>query len=315
MNFKVSVVICCYTFERLGDLLEAVRSVQPQSYKPHEIIVAVDHNVELFDRLPSELAPGVKIVLNKGVPGSSETRNVGIRNSSGDIVACMDDDVVAEVNCVKELIQPFEDARVLAVGGQAVPLWPKGKQPFWFPEEFDFIVGCTGHKKMILQANREIRNVTGSNMAFRREIFQKIGYLDENLGRCNAIGVKFDAIGGEEAEICLRIKSNMPDGIILFRPESIVHHKVTPRRATLKYVFNYCFREGITRAMIKSHVSQYGNKPLAAEGLFLRRLMFVSIPLRIKRLYKLENPAQIGVIATNLCFMGMGYLIGRLQYR
>jgi cellulose synthase/poly-beta-1,6-N-acetylglucosamine synthase-like glycosyltransferase len=315
MKPKVSVIVCCYTLERLGDLHEAISSVQAQSYKPHEIIVAVDHNEELLEILKAKLPPEVKVVLNKGAPGSSETRNVGIRTSSGEIVACMDDDAVAEANCLKELVQPFEDARVLAVGGQAVPSWPKGKQPFWFPEEFDFILGCTAHKKLITAANGEIRNVTGSNMAFRREIFQKIGYCEENLGRCNAIGVKFDAIGGEEAEICLRIKSNMPDGIILFRPESIVHHKVTPERATLKYVFTYCFREGITRAMMRKFVSRYRHRPLEAESLFLHRLLFASIPSRLRGFYKLANLVQIGVIAANILFMGTGYLIGRLQYR
>jgi len=50
MNLEVSAIIFPYTFERLGELLEAVRSVQAQSHKPHEIIVAVEHNQELFKR-------------------------------------------------------------------------------------------------------------------------------------------------------------------------------------------------------------------------------------------------------------------------
>jgi cellulose synthase/poly-beta-1,6-N-acetylglucosamine synthase-like glycosyltransferase len=301
--------------ERLKDIHEAVGSVLAQNLKPHEVIVAVDHNQELLRSLKSELPPEVKLILNKGAHGSSETRNVGIRSSTSDIVACMDDDAVAEDTWLENLIPPFDDPRVMAVGGQAVPLWPEGKPPSWFPEEFDFIIGCTAHKKLILQADGEVRNVTGSNMAFRKEVFLKIGFCEENLGRCNASGVKFDAIGGEEAEICLRIKNNIPNAIILFRPEAVVHHNVISDRATLKYVLNFCFREGITRAMIRKFVSRYGQNPLAAENIFLRRLLTKSLPHRLRGFYRLANLAQVVVITANLSLMGTGYLLGRWQYR
>ncbi len=314
-KWKVSVIICAYSIERLGDIQEAVDSVLAQTLKPHEVIVAVDHNEELFHRLKGELPPEVKMVVNKGAHGSSETRNVGIRSSTGEIVACMDDDAVAEGNWLENLVRPFEDPRVVAVGGQVVPLWPKGKPPFWFPEEFDFILGCTAHKKLILQANSEVRNMSACNGAFSKEIFQKIVFMEEKLGRCDASGVEFDAIGGEEAEFCLRIKSNVPGGLIFFRPEALVYHKISSQRATLKYVFNFCFREGITRAMIMKLVSQYGQEPLAAENLFLRRLFSTSLPQRLKSFYKLVNLAQIGVITTNITLIGIGYLLGRWRYR
>ncbi|MGB2800301.1 MAG: glycosyltransferase family 2 protein [Dehalococcoidia bacterium] len=312
---KVSVIICAYSMERLRDIHEAVDSVLAQTLKPHEVIIAIDHNKELFHRLESELPPEVKLVLNEGPPGLSETRNVGIRSSSGEIVAFMDDDAVAEENWLENLTPPFEDSKTMAVGGQAVPLWPGDQPPFWFVEEFDFVIGCTAHKQLLLRANSEIRNVTGSNMAFRKEVFEKLGLWENALGRCDGGRVKFNPTGGEEAELCLRIKTNMPDSVILFRPESVVHHKVTSQRATLKYVFDFCFREGITRAMMRKIVSRYGQNPLAAENLFLRRLLSTSIPRRLKRFYRLANLVQVGVITANLSLMATGYLLGRWKYR
>ena len=94
-NEKVSVIICAYSMERLRDIHEAVDSVLSQTLKPHEVIIAVDHNKELFHRLESEIPTEVKLVLNEGAHGLSETRNVGIRYSSGEIVAFTDDDAVA----------------------------------------------------------------------------------------------------------------------------------------------------------------------------------------------------------------------------
>jgi glycosyltransferase involved in cell wall biosynthesis len=311
---KVSVIICVYTMERLRDIHEALDSVLRQTLKPGEVIIAVDHNEELFHRLKAEY-PEVKVVLSDGAPGLSDTRNAGIRGSTGEIIAFIDDDAVAEVSWLENLIAPFEDASVMAVGGQAVPLWPDEKRPRWFPDEFDFVIGCTAHKKLILQENSEVRNVTGSNMAFRKEVFARAGFWETKLGRTELGRVKFNPSGGEEAELCLRIKSTIPDGTIIFKAESVVRHKVIPGRATLKYVFNFCFREGITRAMVGHLVSRYRQKPLAAENLFLRRLLSVSLFQRLRHFYQLSGLAQSGVIIVNLFLMGTGYIIGKWRYR
>jgi glycosyltransferase involved in cell wall biosynthesis len=312
---RVSVIICAYTLERLQDIHEVVDSVLTQTLKPHEVIIAVDHNEELLDKLKSELPAEVKLILSTGAPGLSDTRNAGIRGATGDTVAFIDDDAIAEGTWLENLVLPFKDSNVMAVGGQAIPLWPKGKPPFWFPDEFDFVIGCTAHKKLILQSNNEVRNVTGSNMAFRKEIFQKVGFWETKLGRTELGRVKFNPTGGEEAELCLRIKTNIPDGLILFRPESAVRHKVIPERATLKYAFNFCIREGITRVIMQQLVYQYRQNPLAAENLFLRRLLSTSLLQRLRNFYRPSKLAQVGVIMVNLFLMGIGYLIGRWRYR
>lgn len=311
---SVSVIICAYTDERLKDIHEAVGSVLTQTVKAHEVILAVDNNEELSHRLRSELPGQVSVVLNNRTPGLSETRNTGIRCSTGEIVAFIDDDAVAERTWLKELIAPFDDSRVMAVGGRALPIWPRGKPPFWFPGEFDFVIGCTDHKKLMVREDGEVRNVTGSNMAFRRVVFEKAGMWETTLGRCELGRKRFNPSGGEEAELCLRIKNSMPGGVILFRPESVVNHKVVSRRATMRYVIDFCLREGHTRATMKRVVAQYDRNPLGAESTFLRRLIFGSIPRRLVRFYRLSGLAQVGVITANLSAMAAGYVLGRWIY-
>jgi len=301
--------------KRLEDIHNAIGSILNQTLKPVDLIVSVDHNQELFNRLMKELPTSVKIILNEGIKGISETRNVAFNASSGDIIAFLDDDAIAENDWLENLIQPFEDPKVMAVGGEAVPTWLQGKPPFWFPIEFDFIIGCTNHKKLLLQANSEIRNVTGSNMAFRREVFEKLGGWENSLGRFETEKGKSNLSGGEEAEMCLRIANNVPGGVIIFEPEAIVHHKVVSERTTIKYVFKYCFREGLTRAKLMRIVSHYGKRPLAAENLFLRRLLVVSIPKRLANSYRLKPIAQIFIIVMNLSLISIGYLVGNWQYR
>lgn len=309
---KISVIVATYSLERLQDIREAVYSILAQTLNPQEIIVGVDNNEDLLRRLRAEFPDRVSLVINAGVRGCSQTRNAAISMSTGEVVASIDDDAVAEESWLEKLVQPFEDPKVMAVGGKAVPAWPKNKPPFWFPEEFDFIIGCTGHKKLVVQPDGQIRNVTGSNMAFRREVFEKAGLLSTGFGRTGELGTsRLSPVGGEEAELCMRIRHTIPESKIMCAPEAVVHHKVTPRRATLKYEFDFCLREGNTRAMLKRAAVEQHLGSMTAENIFLRRLLFWSIPQRLLHFYQPSNLAQVGVITVNLCLMAAGYSLGR----
>ena len=107
---KVSVIICCYTFERLNDIYNAIESIRSQTLKPYELIISVDHNNDLYNKLQSEFTPPVKLVLNNGAPGFCETKNEGIRVATGDIVAFLDDDAIAELDWLEELVKSFQSS-------------------------------------------------------------------------------------------------------------------------------------------------------------------------------------------------------------
>ena len=99
----VSVVICCYSGERLGDLLDAVDSVQGQTRPATEIAVVVDHNPALLEHLTAE-RPELLIVPNTEPVGLSGARNSGIAATTGEIVAFLDDDAVAEPDWLEHLM-------------------------------------------------------------------------------------------------------------------------------------------------------------------------------------------------------------------
>jgi len=213
-NQKVSVIICAYTMERLNDIYEAVNSVLAQTLRPYETIVSVDHHKELYQVLREHLPSEVKILENNGDQGLSETRNIGIRAAKGKIIAFIDDDAIAEEDWLKKLTEPFQSPNVVAVGGRAIPIWHNGKRPSWFPEELDWIVGCT-YKGLPLRGN-EIRNVPGCNMAFRKGIFERSGSWGAEIGAKGQ-----SRKGGEEAELCLRIKQSEPEALIIYEPNAI----------------------------------------------------------------------------------------------
>jgi len=304
-NPKISVIICAYTMERLNDIHEAVNSVLAQTLKPYEIIISIDHNEKLFQRLRDELPGKIKIVNNNGVQGVAETRNLGIRAATGDITTLMDDDAVAQSDWLRSLVEPIRSRHAAVVGGKCNLIWLGGKHPFWFPEELDWIVGGT-YKGLPLNGN-EIRNVSGCNMACATEVFGQVGFFSSDIG-----AVKGNRRGGEEAEFCLRVKRAMPDRKILYEPDAVVYHKVPSWRMTLKYVIKRSFDEGFSKAKLETLVSS--PNPLSTETSYLCYLLFTSIPQRLKRFYKKGSLSQVGAIIVSIAATGVGYLAGRVKY-
>src|SRR5437660_56519 len=137
----VSVIICTYTEARWHDLVAAVESLHGQSKMPREIIVVVDHNQYLLERVQAEL-PGVVVVENSESQGLSGARNSGIAVARGALLAFLDDDARAEPGWLTWLSLCCADPQVLGVGGRVVPSWAS-KRPIWFPEEFYWVIGCS----------------------------------------------------------------------------------------------------------------------------------------------------------------------------
>src|ERR1700737_1998320 len=93
----ISVIICAYTEERWDDLVAAIESVQGQTLPAKEIIVVVDYNQQLLQRVQDHIA-NVITVENTRVRGLSGARNSGIAVARSDIIAFLDDDAVAIPN-------------------------------------------------------------------------------------------------------------------------------------------------------------------------------------------------------------------------
>jgi len=305
---KVSVVICAYTLERLNDVYEAVNSVLQQTLLPYEVIVSVDHNKALLEKLRTGMAAGVTVLFNEGVRGLSETRNVGIRNASGDIIAFLDDDAVADKDWLQKLIKPFDDPAAMAVGGRIDPLWQGGQPIQPLPEELYWIVGCT-YKGMPRRGN-QVRNLIGCNMAFRAQAFKSVGLFSTDVGRTG----KTQGIG-DDSEICLRLSRKLPGALILYEPEAIVHHKVPQWRVKLSYLIQRSHDEGYYKSVVRKLCANSTTKPLSAEDTYLRYLLLVAIPQRLKRCYQRRSLLQIVAIFICIGATGVGYLTGRLKNR
>jgi GT2 family glycosyltransferase len=246
-TIEVSVVICACADERFGDLGDAIESVAVQTVPAVETIVVVDHNPGLAERVGAGW-PGVIVIENAEERGVSPARNTGLVAAKGSVIAFLDDDAVAAPDWLENMLRVYAEEAVMAVGGDIEPLWQSGR-PAWFPSEFGWVVGCgyTG----LPREPAAVRNVIGTNMSFRRDVFDAIGGFDSAIGRVGRLPV-----GCDETELCIRARRHWPERKIVHDPSVKVSHRVPSRRANLKYFVSRCYGEGRSKALVSDRVGQ-----------------------------------------------------------
>ena len=246
-QISVSVVICAYTERRWDDLRAAVASLHEQTTPPLETIVVIDHNPALAEHARRRF-PGATVIENSETQGLSGARNTGVRVARGDVVAFLDDDAVADPDWLEQLVRPYGDPSVMAVGGTIEPLWPDARPPM-LPAEFDWVVGCT-YEGMPPDTSR-VRNVIGANMSMRREVFDVVGGFRTDVGR---VGTR--PLGCEETELCIRLRQHIPGSQVIFEPRARVGHRVTVERTRWDYFRSRCYAEGLSKAVVSRHAGR-----------------------------------------------------------
>ncbi|WP_229911459.1 glycosyltransferase family 2 protein [Streptomyces aurantiogriseus] len=307
----MSVVICVYTEDRWEDILAAVASVRAQTRPARETLLVVDHNPALLDRLAKEYkeVDEVRVLPNAGPRGLSAGRNTGVAASHGEIIAFLDDDAVAERDWLRRFADPYSDPRVMAVGGRAVPVWSSGRRPDWFPEEFDWVVGCS--YRGLPSGRVRVRNILGGNASFRREAFDIAGGFATGIGRD---GDK-RPLGGEETELCIRLSRARPDAILLVDDRAVIHHKVPEAREHFAYFRTRTYAEGLSKALVARSVG--ADKGLESERRYTTRVLPAGVArgLRDQLLGRSGGARRAGAIVAGVLTAAGGYVVGSVRAR
>jgi glycosyltransferase involved in cell wall biosynthesis len=300
-----SVVICAYTEERWLDLQAAVASVRAQSRPVCDLIVVVDHNEELLDRVHTEL-PHVRCVPNAEAKGLAGARNTGVLLARGDVVAFLDDDARAATDWLAQLAPHYERSNVIGVGGLVRPVWSE-EPPAWWPVEFNWVVGCS-YLGMPTETAL-VRNFIGANMSFRRSLFDAVGGFRTGVGR-----VGNTPLGCEETELCIRAHQRFPAGELVYEPRAVVDHRVTEVRASWAYFRSRCYAEGRSKALVAHFVG--AGDGLSAERRHLTRVLPAGVTSAVRRGVaeaRLSELARAAAIVAGVAASSAGYLAARAR--
>jgi GT2 family glycosyltransferase len=300
----ISVVICAYTERRWDDLIAALDSLRRQTHPPDDIIVVIDHNPTLYQRVAAA-ETGITLLHNQYTQGLSGARNTGLAHATGEVIAFMDEDAWAEPDWVETLLNTYQDPDVIGVGGQIQPQWQSGK-PAWFPPEFDWVVGCT--YLGMPTTPQSVRNLIGCNMSFRRAVFAEVGTFRLDVGRVGTL-----PLGCEETELCIRVRQQKPHQRLMYDPRAVVKHRVPAARANWGYFRSRCYSEGLSKAQISQTIG--ANDALSTERGYTLKVLPMGVLRGLGDALRgdLSGLGRASAIVLGFSLTALGYLVGRIR--
>jgi len=278
---NITVILC--TFNRCQDLEKALTSVAgstlPQSVEWEVLIVdnnSNDQTREVADGFGRRY-PGRFRYLFEPQPGKSHALNAAVREARGSILAFMDDDVTVTPAWLRNLAAALHTTEWAGSGGRTILEWPS-PLPRWLSIEGRY----SRHPFPGFDQGRNAREMAGppfgTNMAFRKAMFEKYGGFRTDLGPSPERDVPPHS---EDTEFGNRLIA--AGERFWYEPSAIVYHPVAENRLNKEYFLSWWFDRG--RAEIRESGAQ-GISPrlLARLALWTVRWMVAIEPS--KRFYR-----------------------------
>lgn len=230
--YNVSAVICSYNRARF--IIDAIESIFSQEYDKnlYEVIVvdnnSTDNTVQLladYKEKHPQYNFSYYVEHNQGV---AYTRTRCAKEAKGEIIAYLDDDSTAQPGWLSSIVAFFDaHPATWSVGGKITPRFLTGI-PDWYSKYFFGLVGNFDQGPNIKKMTGA-RYPCGANMAFRKKVFDEIGYFNTDLGRRGS-----SLLANEEKDIYLRILAHHHD--VHYLPHVAVLHSVEANKFDKAYV-------------------------------------------------------------------------------
>ncbi len=253
---KTSIIIPVKNDNRI---LRCVQSILNQlAYSESSEIIIVDNNStsinvrNLLKNLP------VKIYVEER-PGLAAAVNCGLIHATGEYLVRIDADCLAEDNWLEELLKPFSDTRIGAVGGAV--LKENGTSMIEIASR-GLVVGDQYEPQYLPMFDAPY--VVTANAAYRMNVIRQIGGFDDEF------------ISGSDVDISWRII--LAKYLICTAPRAVVYH---PSRPTVRKYFYQFYNYGLGHALLFKKYKKITGKRLLINVYPFRgiiHLIFIAIP-------------------------------------
>lgn len=245
----VTVGICSYN--RAHEIINCLESVCKQSYQNFDIVIVDDGSTDntadvVRDYLSNISDINRKIVTHKQNKGLYAARNTCVREASGEIVAFLDTDSIADKHWLTYLVEGFGNSNVAMVGGTVEDYYDGSYIQL-------ATMGMYAHQHY-RKTFGPVRYILGGNMAGRRS-FLLNSPIDES-----------ESYGNDDREWCEKV--HMAGFIVWYVPEARVIHK---HRQTLVSLIRQQYLLGLSSPRFRM---KFGRFPLnIRSSIFLLVLM------------------------------------------
>jgi len=248
---RITVILCTYNrCESLSKALESAAALRVISSPDWEVLV-VDNNsrdrtLEVVQNFCRRF-PGRFRYLFETRQGKSFALNAGIQAAHGDLVAFMDDDVTVEPEWLQNLTSSLDGTDWSGAGGRILPQWISPPPP-WLPRHDRRSLAPFALFDLGLKAGELTEPPFGTNMAFRKVMFEKYGGFRTDLGPNPN-----NLIRGEDTEFGRRLLA--AGERLRYEPAAVVHHPVPAERLRKDYFLAWWFDKG------RSDIRENGIEP------------------------------------------------------
>ncbi len=208
----VSVIVCTHNrAHRLEQTLNSLQEMAVPVDLPWELIVvdnnSSDNTKEVVNNFIDKSDLNAKYVIER-YQGLSHARNMGIQESSGNIIAFTDDDCIVDRHWITSISKEFQSSESIAGIGGRVELYNKMDRPI--------SIRVYREKMTLSSIDRLFNLIIGCNMAFVRPVFDEVGMFDTDFGS----GTRFAS--AEDSDFLYRAyKKGLK---IIYSPDVLVYH-------------------------------------------------------------------------------------------
>ena len=213
-----SIVVC--THNRAALLADCINSLLNQTIKKNrfEIIIVDNNSTDSTETVAKDLLEKHNNIkyLKEQIKGYSAPRNCGWENASGNIVAFIDDDEIAESDWLESIEKAFQIGEKPDIVGGIYLIKYDANPPDWFVESMG---GTNKNRQKGILNHRKDCYLAGGNIAFKREILDKLNGFSNDFNTKNGI-----IMMGEDTDICQRARNT---GFQLFYdPDIKIYHRM-----------------------------------------------------------------------------------------
>ena len=249
----LSIIICTYNREKY--LYNVLKSIAENDFSESEYeIVLVNNNstdgteaeYERFRRDFPQVSLHYFVEKNQGL---SHARNRGIAEAKGDILIYVDDDALVN----KEFLRTYADffaqyPQASAGGGAILPMYETA-EPKWMSHFTKQLI--TGYLYLGNQTKKfgKGKYPGGGNAGYRKEVFEKIGLFNVDLGRKGE-----NLIGAEEKDIFDKMTAQGME--FYYLPNAVLYHIIPESKLTKEYFDRLTFAIGQSERIRTLNISK-----------------------------------------------------------